>query len=183
MPAQRHVPAGHLPGVPAALRFRLALERGDTLAATARELLALPATIGNNVLVADASGALVLELAPGAWALRRPVAGLLTATNHFQAPEMAGHKGRFPRRPPGSPLSPAHFSEAYSVARNRRLRELAEGRILSPPDLMAILADPGIANPGTVVSAVFVPAAGTLWLAHGESAPVSRHRWVEIRAW
>lgn len=170
-------------GVPAALRFRLALERGDTLAATARELLALPATIGNNVLVADASGALVLELAPGAWALRRPVAGLLTATNHFQAPEMAGHKGRFPRRPPGSPLSPAHFSEAYSVARNRRLRELAEGRILSPPDLMAILADPGIANPGTVVSAVFVPAAGTLWLAHGESAPVSRHRWVEIRAW
>lgn len=170
-------------GVPAALRFRLALERAESLTAAVREILALPASIGNNVLLADASGALVLELAPGAWALRRPVAGLLTATNHFQAPEMAKLKGRFPRRPPGSPLSPVHFSEAYSVARDRRLRELAGGRLLSPPDLKAILADPGIANPGTVVSAVFAPAMGTLWLALGESAPVSRHRWVQVRVW
>ncbi len=170
-------------GVPAALRFRLALERGDSLAAAARQILALPATIGNNVLLAEASGALVLELAPGAWACRRPVAGLLTATNHFQAPEMAALKGRFPRRPPGSPLSPTHFREAYSAARNRRLQELAGGRRLSPRDLQAILADPHVANPGTAVAAVFAPAQGTLWLARGERAPVSRCRWVEIRAW
>ncbi|MEJ5329044.1 MAG: C45 family peptidase [Desulfobaccales bacterium] len=170
-------------GVPAALRFRLALERGESLTAAARELLALPATIGNNVLVADASGALVLELAPGAWACRRPLAGLLTATNHFQAPEMANLKGRFPRRPPGSPLSPEHFSEAYSLARDRRLRELAEGKLLMPQDLMKILADPQVANPGTVVSAVFSPPEGTLWLAQGESAPVSRHCWLPVRVW
>lgn len=170
-------------GVPAALRFRLALERAASLTAAAREIPAHPATIGNNVLLADASGALVLELAPGAWAGRRPLAGLLTATNHFQAPEMAGLKGRFPRRPPGSPLSPEHFSEVYSLARDRRLRELAGGRSLSPPDLMAMLADPGIANPGTVVSAVFAPAEGTMWVAQGESAPVSRHRWVQVRVW
>lgn len=170
-------------GVPAALRLRLALERADTLAAATRELLALPATIGNNVLVADPAGALVLELAPGTWACRRPLAGLLTATNHFQAPEMAKLKGRFPRRPPGSPLSPMHFSEAYSEARDRRLQKLAGGRLLSPPDLQAILADPGIATPGTVVSAVFAPATGTLWLAHGGTAPVSCQRWLEIQVW
>lgn len=170
-------------GVPAALRFRLALERGESLTAAAREILGHPPTIGNSVLLADATDTWLLELAPGAWACRRPVAGLLTATNHFQTPEMAKLKGRFPRRPPGSPLSPVHFSEAYSLARDRRLRELAEGRLLSPPDLMAILADPQVANPGTVVSAVFAPAERTMWLAQGESAPVSRHRWVEIRAW
>ena len=169
-------------GVPVALRFRLALERGTHLSAAVREILAHPATIGNNVLLADPAGALVLELAPGAWACRRPVAGLLTATNHFQAPEMAGLRGRFPRRPPGSPLSPGHFTFAYSVARDRRLQELAGGRKLSPREIMAILADPGIANPGTVVSAVFAPAEGTLWLARGHETPVSRHRWGEIRA-
>jgi hypothetical protein len=48
---------------------------------------------------------------------------------------------------------------------------------------MAILADPKVANPGTVVAAVVAPAELTLWLARGNEAPVSRHPFLEIRPW
>ena len=44
--------------------------------------------------------ALVLELSPHRDAVRRPRAGLITVTNHFQSHGMAPVKGLFPRRPP-----------------------------------------------------------------------------------
>ena len=81
--------------------------------------------------------------------------------------------GRFPSRPPYSVLSADHFTEAYSRARNRRLQELASGRRLAAADLQKILADPGVANAGTVVSTVFDPAEPS-WVARGETPPVNQ---------
>ncbi len=172
-----------LRGVPAALRFRQALEAGATLTQAAHQILSRPATIGNNLLLADPRDALVLELSPRRSVTRRPVNGLLTATNHFQTPAMAPFKGRFPRRPPLAVLSPYHFTEAYSQARDQRLQELARGRKLGPTDFQRILADPQIANSGTVVSTVFAPATLTLWLARGTAAPVNRGPFLRMQPW
>jgi len=172
-----------LKGVPAGLRYRLALEQGSSVEEVAGQILAAPGTIGNNVLLCGPKDALVMELSARRVALRRPAAGLLTVTNHFQSDEMAPLKGRFRRRPPFAVLEPYHFTEAYSQARNARLQELAAARTLKPKHLQAILADPGIANPGTVNSVVFVPAELTWWVAAKGSPPVSQGKFVKFRLW
>jgi hypothetical protein len=170
-----------LKGTPAALRFRQALEDGDTVAEVAESVLKAPGTIGNNLMLCGPNEALVLEISARHGAVRRPQRGLLTTTNHYQSPAMQVLKGRFPPRPPYSVLSAYHFTEAYSQARNSRLQELASNRRLGPLDLQKILADPAIANAGTAVCTVFEPAARVLWVAQGETLPVNRGPFVAIK--
>jgi hypothetical protein len=172
-----------LKGTPAAMRFRQALEEGDTVAGVAESVLKAPGTIGNNLMLCGPKEALVLEISARHGAVRRPERGLLTTTNHFQSPAMQGLKGRFPPRPPYSVLSAYHFTEAYSQARNNRLQELASARPLGPMDLQKILADPAIANAGTAVCTVFEPADRVLWVAQGETLPVNRGPFVAIKLW
>ena len=172
-----------LKGMPAAMRFRLGLETGTTAAAAAHRVLGLPGTIGNNLMLCDPREALVLELSARRGARRRPRAGLITATNHYQSPDMQPLKGRFPPPPPYSALSAHHFTETCSRARDRRLQELASDRGLGPPDLQKILADPGVANPGTASCAIFSPGELTLWVAQGETPPVNRGPFAQIRLW
>lgn len=86
-------------GIPAALRFRLALEAEDTVAAVAARILTEPGTIGNNLLLCGPREALVVELSARHGAVRRPHRGMLTVTNHYQTPAMRPLKGRFPPAP------------------------------------------------------------------------------------
>jgi hypothetical protein len=170
-------------GTPAALRFRQALEAGDTVAAVAACVLQAPGTIGTNLMLCGPQEALVLELSARQEAVRHPYRGLLTATNHYQSPVMQRLKGRFPPRPPYSVLSSDHFTEAYSQARNHRLQDLASDRRLDPVDLQKILADPGIANAGTAVCTVFQPADRIMWVAQGKTPPVNRGPFAAIKLW
>jgi len=172
-----------LKGVPAALRFRQALEAEATVTGVAAHILRLPGTIGNNVMVCGPREAVVLELSARRGVVRRARQGLITATNHYQSPAMQPLRGRFPPRPPLSPLPAEMFTDAYSQARNARLQALARGRRLGPEDLQQILADRQIANPGTVVSTVCAPAQGRLWVAQGKEPPVNRGPFAEVRLW
>ena len=172
-----------LKGTPAALRFRQALEDGDTVAAVAARVLSMPGTIGNNLMLCGPREALVLEISARQGAVRHPDRGLLTTTNHYQSPAMQGLKGRFPPRPPYSVLSSYQFTEAYSQARNHRLQELASDRRLGPTDLQKILADPAIANAGTAVCTVFHPADRLLWVARGKTPPVNQGPFEAIKLW
>jgi hypothetical protein len=172
-----------LRGVPAALRYRQALEEGRTVIEVAAGVIKRPGTIGNNLILCGPEAALALELSARHAAVRRPTNGLLTVTNHFQSQAMQGLKGRFPHRPPYSVLSSYYFSEAYSQARNQRLQQLARDRSLGPEDLQRILADPDIANAGTAVSAVFSPADRHLWVARSQTPPVSRGPFLAVKLW
>jgi hypothetical protein len=172
-----------LKGTPAALRYRQALEEGNTVTAVAAHVLKSPGTIGNNLILCGPGEALAVELSARHGAVRRPTHGLLTVTNHYQSPIMQGLKGRFPLRPPYSVLSAYHFSEAYSQARNQRLQDLAQNRHLEPEDLQRILADPDVANAGTAISAVFCPADRLVWVARGETPPVTRGPFEAIKLW
>ncbi|MGB8990998.1 MAG: C45 family peptidase [Desulfobaccales bacterium] len=172
-----------LKGIPAALRFRLALEAEDTVAAVAARILTEPGTIGNNLLLCGPREALVVELSARHGAVRRPHRGMLTVTNHYQSPAMRPLKGRFPPRPPYSVLSAYHFSESYSQARDRRLQELARARPLGPQDLQRILADPKVANAGTAICTVFRPAQRVLWVARGATPPVNQGPFEAVKLW
>jgi hypothetical protein len=172
-----------LKGLPAALRFRSGLEGGDSMAGVAEQILAVKGSIGNNVLLATAGEARILELSARRSAVRVPEAGLLTVTNHYQSAAMATWRGRFPKRPPFSVLSSYYFSEAYSRSRNARLQDLAQGKTVGPQDIQAILADDQIANPGTVGSVVFSPGEHTLWVARGQTPPVNQGPFQKIRLW
>ncbi len=172
-----------LRGMPAALRFRLALERGASAEAAADQVMRLPGTIGNNLMLCDPQEALVLELSARQGLRRRPRQGLITASNHYQSPAMQNLKGRFPPRTPYSPLPAYYFTEAYSRARDRRLQELAAGRRLTPSDLQKILADEAVANAGTVMCVVFAPGKHTIWVARGERPPVNRGPFIAKTWW
>jgi hypothetical protein len=172
-----------LKGLPAGLRNRLALQLKTAVSEVAGFLQEAPATMGNNLLLVSPGEALVLELSPHRFAVRRPAKGLITTTNHFQSQEMSAVKGIFPRRPPLAVLSPYHFTEAYSQARAARLQELAARRRLVPRDLQAFLADPGVANAGTVNSVIFDPAELTLWVAQKSQPPVSRGEYTKFQPW
>jgi hypothetical protein len=172
-----------LKGLPAGLRNRLALQLKTTISEAAGSLLEAPATIGNNLLLVSSEETLVLELSPHRSAVRRPVNGLITATNHFQSQEMSPVKGIFPRRPPLAVLSPYQFTEAYSQARAARLQELAARRPLVPKDLQAFLGDPDVANAGTVNSVIFDPAELTLWVAQKRHPPVSQGEYAKLQPW
>jgi hypothetical protein len=170
-------------GVPAALRFRGALEAGATVAEVAEGVMRAPGTVGVNLLLCGPREALVLELSARHQAVRYPAGGLLTVTNHYQSPAMEDLKGRFPPRPPYATISAYQFTEAYSLSRNRRLQEMATDQGLSPTDLQMILADPEIANAGTAGCTVFAPGERRLWVAQGKRPPVSRGPFVEIKLW
>lgn len=170
-------------GVPAALRFRQGLEEGSDLPGAASLILQTPGTIGNNLMLCSPREAMGLELTARQGIIRYPQDGLILATNHYQSGSMAPLKGRFPPRPPLSPLTDYHFTETYSQARLARLRDLARGDCLGPIKIQEILADPGIANPGTAVSVVFSPAEQKLWVARGQQPPVSRGPFQEIPLW
>jgi len=172
-----------LKGVPAALRFRQALEREATVAGVAARVLGAPGTIGNNLLLAGPREAVVLELSATRGAIRHPAQGLITVTNHYQSEAMLPLTGRFPPRPPLSPLSDHHFTADYSRARDARLQELARGRCLGPGQVQEILNDLGVANPGTVGSVVFAPEDLTLWVSRAATPPVSRGPFQKIALW
>ncbi|MDD2901612.1 MAG: C45 family autoproteolytic acyltransferase/hydrolase [Syntrophales bacterium] len=170
-------------GVPAALRFRQALEEGADVPTAASLVLKAPGTIGNNLLLCAPAEAAGLEIAARQGVIRYPRGGLILATNHYQSGLMAPIKGRFPPRPPFSPLAAHHFTEAYSQARLARLQDLTRGTPLWPGKIQKILADSGIANAGTVVSVVFSPSEAKLWVARGPQPPVSHGPFQEIRLW
>lgn len=172
-----------LKGMPAALRYRQALETGDSVTAVARRVLEVPGTIGNNLLLASPREALVLELSSRRFSVRRPVAGVLTVTNHYQSPAMAQVKGAFPRRPPFAKIPASHFTEDYSISRYVWLQKLADRDLLGVRELQEILGHPRIANPGTVNSVVFDPAHLTLWVATHDTTPVSQGQFIKFEPW
>lgn len=170
-----------LRGLPAGLRNRLVLEQEATLEGVAARLRTSPTTIGNNLLLVSPREALVIEVSAHRHAIRRPAAGLLTVANHFESKAMASVKRTLRQPPPLSVLDPYHFTEAYSQSRIARMAALAAGRTLGPAEIQAILADPGVANAGTVNSVVFQPEDLTLWVAKKGTRPVSRGEYIHIK--
>jgi hypothetical protein len=165
-----------LAGVPSALRNRLALQHHDSLLEVAARITSLPGTIGNNLLLASPQESLLLELSARHQAVRVPVGGVLTATNHYQSPAMQTWRGKAFRRPPLSPLDPYCFSADYSLNRDQRLQELLNPGSVDILGAQQILADPIIANPNDINSVVFHPAASELYVAQSLRTPVSQGR-------
>ncbi len=163
-----------LAGVPSALRNRLALQHHTSLVEVAARITRSPGTIGANLILASPHEALLLEVSAHHQEVRVPVDGILTATNHYQSPNMQTWKGKAFRRPPLSPLDAFCFSQDYSLMRNQRLQELLSPRTLDIARAQQILGDPIIANPCDINSVVFDPAASELYVAQSLRTPVSQ---------
>ncbi|MBW1916506.1 MAG: hypothetical protein JRI57_00580 [Deltaproteobacteria bacterium] len=165
-----------LRGCPAGIRNRQALQQGRSLPEVAGLITASTRTSGNNLVLCSPTEAQVLEVSARHWQARQAAQGLIIATNHYHSATMQPLQGRFPPRPPFSPLSPRHFTEAYSHSRYRRLQELAAGG-LNIPKARTLLADPEVANPGTVSSVIFQPPDLAMWLAQSLQTPVATGGW------
>jgi hypothetical protein len=163
-----------LAGMPAALRNRLALQEHASLVEVAARITSFPGTIGANLIMASPQEALLLEVSAHHREVRVPARGILTATNHYQAPAMQAWKGKAFRRPPLSPLDPYCFSQDYSLVRNQRLQELLQTETLNITKAQQVLGDPIIANPCDINSVVFDTGASELYVAQGLDIPVSQ---------
>jgi hypothetical protein len=163
-----------LAGMPSGLRNRLALQQQASPLEVAAGITSRPGTMGANLILASPYEALLLEVSARHRAVRLPVEGILTATNHYQSPAMQSRKGTAFRRPPLSPLEDYCFSDDYSRRRNQRLQELLRGQNLNIERAQQILGDPDIANPCDVNSVVFHPEAGELSIAQGLELPISQ---------
>ncbi|MFP3866545.1 MAG: C45 family autoproteolytic acyltransferase/hydrolase [Desulfobacteraceae bacterium] len=163
-------------GCPAGIRNRQALQQGQNLQQVAVLITASKRTSGNNLVLCSPAEAQVLEVSARHWQIRRASHGLIIATNHYQSAKMQAVKGQFPPRPPFSPLSPWHFTEAYSHSRQRRLHALAANGI-DMQKARNLLADPEVANPGTVSSVIFQPQTMAMCLAQSLITPVAAGRW------
>jgi hypothetical protein len=163
-----------LAGVPSGLRNRLALQHYHSVVEVAAGITSRPGTMGTNLILASPREALLLEVSAQHRGVRAPVAGILTATNHYQSPAMQAWRGTKFRRPPLSPLEDYCFSSDYSLRRNQRLQELLRGQTLNIARAQQILGDPVIANPCDINSVVFHPEAGEIYTAQGLEMPISQ---------
>ncbi len=172
-----------LKGTPAALRFRQALEDGDTVAAVAARVLEAPGTIGNNLMLCGPREALVLEISARQGAVRRPDRGLLTTTNHYQSPAMQGLKGRFPPAPP-IPCSPLIISPRPTARpATTGSRSWPQTAAWVPSTYKKFSPTPTSPMPAPRSAPSFTPPTGVLWVAQGETPPVNRGPFVAIKLW
>ncbi|MDW8283913.1 MAG: C45 family peptidase [Myxococcales bacterium] len=166
-------------GTPSGLLYRQVLEESEDLQEMKLILSRARRTIGNNLAVADAQAgtAMAIELDADRLDTRPPEGGRLYVTNHFQTAAMQKHQ------------NPRHYSpQSGSVARMSCLqRSLPPGRRLGPQDLMAAMSERGPgpawyapANDGTVQSVIMEPATGRLWVAQGQTTPVTAAGYLEL---
>lgn len=169
-------------GMPEAVLCRAVLETAGS-AEEAVELLSRGPrrTCGNNFLVADEAEAMVVEVSARAAEVRRMQDDTITVTNHYQTPAMQARQGPFFRRPAGSELPEEFFTEAYSRARDERLRTGCLAGPLDAKQARELLRDSGIASAATVQSMLFRPASRNLWVARATATPVCKGEFVEIR--
>lgn len=106
--------------------------------------------------------------------------GMITVTNHYQTAPMSSIQAPFISKPMGSPLPDNCFTQDYSLFRDGQLRRLRAKGSLGVNEVIETLRTEGVANLGTVQSAVFFPQEKTLWVAKRLEAPVSFGDFVKL---
>ncbi len=167
-------------GIPTGIIYRQALQHAASLI-DLKEIIALgPRTIGNNVLLASHDEAIVLEVSAKRWERRLSENGMITVTNHYQTAPMSSIQAPFISKPRSSPLPDNCFTQDYSVFRDEQLRRLRAKGPLGVNEVIETLRTEGVANPGTVQSAVFSPQEKTFWVAKRLETPVSLGEFVKL---
>lgn len=154
-------------GMPYLLMFREILERCGTIDEAVELIKATPRTTPNNLMVADATGAAVIEFSPKAVEVRRPTDGRVWSTNHFESEKLSNEKD------PNEPTTCGRYKFLSE--------ELPKGKVdvEMAKKLLAGVADPEM----TIQSMVFRPATLELWLSCGKVPSTSGefHR-LDVRA-
>lgn len=170
-------------GIPTGILYRQMLEEGTDLASMKALLEKGPRTIGNNLALSDANRreALALEFDAEHLAQREPSGGRLFVTNHFQVPAMQAcqDSGWW------APRSGSNARVACLQA------ALPEGGPADQPAVLKAMSQYGNtpawrtpANRGTVQSVLMEPADGRLWIAKGQTPPVSAGGYLDLApAW
>jgi len=152
---------GVTPGMPYAMKYRTILEQCSTPAEAVALLKRTPRTSANNLAVASPDAEpLVIEFTPAKVAVRRPVRGVVMATNHFRSPEM--------------PAGTRPVCRRYATLEE----QVAERGKLDAPALQRMLHTVNQGNM-TLQSMVFEPAARKLHLAIGP-LPATAGRYVTL---
>ncbi|TAK27673.1 MAG: hypothetical protein EPO21_23720 [Chloroflexota bacterium] len=167
-----YLPGGAARGEPTGILYRRIMQEASDLREAEQLLRQARRTIGNNLLVAsgEEEDARLFQLAPGKIIVATPVDGRLVCTNHFLDPELRRRQ--------------SHVIQPHSLTRAARLSELCRRAAVDPATAQSFLADiarpsqaadeyAAVANPGTLQSVVFSPAEERLWIAIGQTPPVS----------
>lgn len=123
----------------------------------------LPRTGSGSRLVADTSGAVVIEVGVTGMQVRYPEDGLLIVTNHAVCPQFAGTEIRVP------PSSHSRFNRLDELLRKRNVTIEDVKRALSDHTggVCAHEVDPSGEKYGTIWSMVGIPGERTVYIADG----------------
>lgn len=170
-------------GIPTGILYRQMLEEGTDLASMKALLEKGPRTIGNNLALSDANRrrAMALEFDAQHLAQREPSGGRLFVTNHFQVASMHACQEQGWWAPTsGSNARVACLAAALPM--DGPMDQAAVLKAMSEYGNTPAWRTP--ANRGTVQSVLMEPADGHLWIAKGQTPPVSAGGYLELApAW
>ena len=171
-------------GIAQEILTRQVIQYSQSLEDGIKEILSLPATVGQNLVLVSKNDAEVVEISPNKKAIRSFQNGYITVTNHFQVQEM--EKEQVPEIGPRKTSIPDElFDEFFTLNGSKRRAEKmkmalsqSQGIDIDPKRAMEILDQ--VAGPGTVQSVVAIPKKEEFWVAKRSQPPVTKGGWIKF---
>lgn len=167
-------------GIATGLLYRYAIQYASSIEEIEGVITKAKRTIGNNLLLASADEAFVLEISARGWEKREGEGGVITVTNHYQTLAMDSLQAPFIAKPPGSSMPDEFFTYNHSHLRDRKLRELCKREPFGISEAIEALRTEPVANEATVQSVIFLPKEKTIWVAKGLNPPVSLGKFIKL---
>jgi len=170
-------------GVPQEALTRQVIQYSQNLEDGIKEILSLPATVGQNLVLVSKNDAKVIEVSPTKKAVRSLNSnGYLAVTNHFQIKEMEGEQ--VPPNPPRKASIPDELLSLFftlegSKKRAEKMKMALQNNHIDIKKAMEILDS--VSGPGTVQSVVCIPQKEEFWVAKRGQPPVTKGEWIHFQ--
>jgi len=168
-------------GIAQEILTRQVIQYSQSLEDGIKEILSLPATVGQNLVLVSKNDAKVVEISPNKKAIRSFQNGYITVTNHFQIREM--EKEQVPEIGPRKTSIPDELFTLLFTLEGSKKRDEKLKKLLSQPvdSKRAIKILDQVAGPGTVQSVVAIPKKEEFWVAKRAQPPVTKGEWMHFR--
>lgn len=167
-------------GIAEEVLTRQIIQYGHNIATASESIIPGIVVVGQNLVLVSEDEAQVIELSLSKKAIRSLGSqGCLTATNHFQSPEMKDEQVALFSKPNKTVIPDEFFTLAGSKAREEKLRKLCLAQHIDKKRATEILDQ--VSTPGTVQSVICFPARKEFWIARRSQPPVTKGEWMNFR--
>jgi len=164
-------------GIAQEILTRQVIQYSQSLEEGIKEILSLPATVGQNLVLVSKNDAKIVEISPTKKAVRS-LDGYLTATNHYQTKEMEEEQGSY-NKPRNTSITDEFLTLEGSKRRAKRMEAFLSCNKITLEKAIEVLDS--VSGPGTVQSVVCIPQKEEFWVAKRNQPPVTKGEWVHLK--